>query len=54
MVSSDCILVFRDHAADTINALSNLYELGDWGRKRVIATLEQITDLSESVQIAVH
>lgn len=54
MVSSDCILVFRDRAADTINALSDLYGLGDWGRKRVIATLEQITELADQVETAVH
>jgi hypothetical protein len=54
MVSSDCILVFRDRAADTINALSDLYGLGDWGRKRVLATLEQITELADAVEVAVH
>ena len=29
LVSSDCLLIFRDRAADTLDALSDLYGLGD-------------------------
>ena len=54
LVSSDCLLVFRDRAAETLGALSDLYELSDWGRDRVIAALGRIARVSEAVDIAVH
>lgn len=53
-MSSDCVLVFRDRAADTISALCELYDLGDWGRNRVIATLSQITSLTGATRIPLH
>lgn len=48
------MLVFRDRAADTLSALSELYELGDWGRRRVIATLSQIASLPEVLEVSLH
>jgi hypothetical protein len=54
LVSSDCVLVLRDRAADTISALCELYDLGDWGRNRVMATLSQITTLAGAARISLH
>ena len=50
-VSSNCILDFRDRAANTVAALADLHELGDWGRKRVIATLGEFAELAGDTDI---
>jgi hypothetical protein len=42
LISSDCVLQLRGRAADTVSALRNLHELGDWGRNCVAETLRQI------------
>ena len=42
IVSSDCEFQVRGQAADTIAALHDLYNLGDWGRRRVLATLHHV------------
>lgn len=41
-VSADCEFEFRGKAAETVEALADLYALGDWGERSVRAALEQI------------
>ena len=53
-VSPDCVLVFRDRAANTISALTELYGLGDWGRNHVIATVSQIIELTAASDARIH
>lgn len=54
MVSSDCSLVVRDSAAETIAALSDLYGLGDWGRQTVLSALGNIAELAEAAEMPIH
>jgi hypothetical protein len=42
-VSADCRFEFRGKAAEMIEALSDLYALGDWGKQCVTAAFQQIT-----------
>ena len=46
-MSSDCEFEVRGQAANTIAALQDLYDLGDWGQRSVLATLHQIAGTGE-------
>ena len=54
IISPDCVVAFRGVAAKTISALSDMYNLGDWGRRHVQAMLGQITEQGGKLELPTH
>jgi hypothetical protein len=49
-VSPDCDLIFEDRAANTISAMTDLHDLGEWGQACVIAALGEFAELASANQ----
>ncbi len=41
-VATDCVFKFDGAASDTLNTMRAIYSMGEWGRKHIIATFQQI------------
>lgn len=41
-ISMDCKLAVSGAAANTVGAMKAIYSMGDWGRRQILGTFEQI------------